>query len=343
MTSSIGLNGGVKFGFIVAALIGAVLLAQYGQRVKSLPPATRQIEVLHVAAWATFLAMGLVGLFAAPSSPVGDPSALLTVGAAFQLFGFVMQWLVPARGGVAVSAHRAADFGVLMSVSFALRLSSTLRFQGYLPVDATGDGCYQLLEGLALAVALVGLLRSGITRWAALRSFGVLAASAGLATQCYGDLDNNVVADRVYACSVYVEVAAWIALAAVPMWHDGRRRFAGSFLVPAVVQAACRATFWICAFKEVRPIHPRLLMAYFPTVVIVAYVAVGALALLMGLLVLLQTPYPEIVAEIGSVLAPKGALTLPPLEAPEGAGCSKFHPGRATFENGVLRVEYVAV
>ena len=30
-----------------------------------------------------------------------------------------------------------------MAVALALRLSSTTRFQGYLPTDATGDGCYQ--------------------------------------------------------------------------------------------------------------------------------------------------------------------------------------------------------
>merc|ERR1719389_3917 len=59
------------------------------------------------------------------------------------------------------------------------------------------------------------------------------------------------------------------------------------FLVPAIAHAALRACFWFIAMDEMVPTdNVRLLMAYFPTVVVALHFLLAGLLGVLGLVIL---------------------------------------------------------
>merc|ERR550537_1436742 len=77
-------------------------------------------------------------------------SAIITLGAAFQCLGFVLLRLkVRKQRGVQGVSGRSLQ---LYAVALCCRLFSTLQYNGYLPVDRTGDWLYQLVDLVALGV-----------------------------------------------------------------------------------------------------------------------------------------------------------------------------------------------
>merc|ERR1719409_2142110 len=79
-------------------------------------------------------------------------SAIITLGAAVQCLGFCLLRLKirQQRGAMGISSRTLQMFAVM----YACRLYSTLQYNGYLPVDRTGDWVYQLCEVAALAVCI---------------------------------------------------------------------------------------------------------------------------------------------------------------------------------------------
>ena len=51
----------------------------------------------------------------------------------------------------------SAEFALCTATAVVLRLACTLRFQGYLPDDESGDGCYQGLEMVRRAASCHGV------------------------------------------------------------------------------------------------------------------------------------------------------------------------------------------
>lgn len=88
-------------------------------------------------------------------------STVLTVGAGLQSLAFVLLCAhVRRQRSVAGLSARSLE---LAAAALALRLLSTSLKNGYIPVDATGDGVYQLLDLLSLAGALDLLYRMSKT------------------------------------------------------------------------------------------------------------------------------------------------------------------------------------
>merc|ERR1711971_702141 len=115
-------------------------------------------------------------------------------------------------------------------------------YNGYLPIDRTGDGCIQILESLSLMLTLRVL--------------------------CYGELDGTPVADKAFSISIFCELAAWVCMA---RYVKGRGRDAvnSMFLPPVFVQAMCRAYFWYMAYPETTiraPVH--IIQVQFPWVLL---------------------------------------------------------------------------
>jgi len=77
-------------------------------------------------------------------------SALITLGAAVQAFGFcLLRIQVRSNRGVQGVSSRSLQ---MFAAVYIFRLYSTLQYNGYLPVDRSGDWVYQLVDCVALAV-----------------------------------------------------------------------------------------------------------------------------------------------------------------------------------------------
>merc|ERR1719389_89900 len=109
----------------------------------------------------------------------------------------------PERATPSTYPGDSPEFALLMAMALAARVVVTTKYQGYLPTDATGDGCYQVIE------ALRGLARLGIYPRQALSALATAAGALFMAYECRGDLDANPLADMVWAASLYTEVMAW--------------------------------------------------------------------------------------------------------------------------------------
>lgn len=317
-------------------------------------------SLIHQLLWAVFLILAPVGYAFMPE--LEDPSLGITIAAWCQLLAACIYWVVP-RNGV---RGDSPDFCLLLIVALCLRLSMTCKYQGYLPGDITGDGPYQLMEIFTVLAALRGLVRTGLKpkHVVVVSVFLVMSSVAGY--QCYGNMNRRAFADRIYAMSIFTEVCAWFSLArSIIMSGNKKRDVFASFLVPMIVQAACRAHFWYLAYDEIIPPKPIQFMDKFPAVLIATHVIMGVLATLCGLFLCTygraETPKttPQQVQQVmapqqvamtnpllaAPVMAPSSTVVpsiagLPSLPAPAGSGCKCFAPVAATYVNGVLQVQY---
>merc|ERR1719240_2371585 len=79
-------------------------------------------------------------------------STCITLGVAIQCFAYsCLRLKISQQNSVAgISAQTL----ILQALAFALRLCSTTWLKGYIPVDGTGDGLYQVLDVSALILVL---------------------------------------------------------------------------------------------------------------------------------------------------------------------------------------------
>merc|ERR1719271_997421 len=77
-----------------------------------------------------------------------DWSVILTFGSIFQMLGWfaLLHKIMEQKSVAGVSLHTVE----LLIVVYALRLWTTTRRSGYLPVDSSGDGFYQAADFVGL-------------------------------------------------------------------------------------------------------------------------------------------------------------------------------------------------
>merc|ERR550537_67997 len=148
---------GKRFALLVARIVVIFLVAENFNKLRMIPSRLKQDKKI-LLAWALYFVLVYAGAIFQPKAE--DPSILITFGAGTLLFSFVLLWVIPSKDP---RPPAPAEFPLIMITALACRLSSTTRFLGYLPTDATGDGCYQALEAVALLVACRGLCASGLT------------------------------------------------------------------------------------------------------------------------------------------------------------------------------------
>merc|ERR1719498_1128035 len=86
---------------------------------------------------------------------------------------------------------------------------------------------------------------------------------------------------RAFAATQYAELVAWLYMADFAR----RRRASATFVLPSLVQAACRLYFWACALPELGPQPGEVqirLMPWFPAVLVGTHVALVAVILGIG-------------------------------------------------------------
>lgn len=262
-----------------------------------------------------------------------DPSQLLTCGAALHLLSLVSMLLAAGRAGLPEASCCAM---LLLAASLALRLCSTTYFQGYLPVDSSGDGPYQVIEATALLLALkvVAYVEArGKTPLNWRPALSAATFSAMLAALCYGSLNKNPTFDRIYAMSIYVELCA-VAFQAAHLVTLPAAQAPYGFLVPQVFGFLCRLRFWLAAYGEIAAKEPARFQDYFPECLVGSSLLGASLFGVLVLRRLLQRPGPRAVTV--AALPEK----IPGLPMPPG-GCRKLVPVSAVYtDDGLLRVTY---
>jgi hypothetical protein len=269
---------GVEFG-IATAIIFLLLFGYEVMRSRREGKNLGREKYTNAATWGIFLFMGVAGHVHKPE----DPSILISAGAGMELLAFSLLYLAPRRPGVSGDEPRApADFGMLMVLALFSRLVVTTGWSGYLPVDATGDGCLQLIETITMYIALRGVFYRHEEGWKWSRvDADTKSRVLFLCTLCFlggqlvfGDLNRNCGADEAYAMSLYLELAAWSCFLAFA-WRAHEGINAMGFL-PACVQAMCRGYFWYAAYGEAEVRSPRRLQALFPPVLLGTHVLMVA-------------------------------------------------------------------
>merc|ERR1719335_360334 len=142
----------------------------------------------------------------------------------------------------------------LFVVSMTFRAFSTLAYDGYLPVDKSGDCMVQIMDGCSLMLALY-LLYATQKKYAhtyqhehdTMPILPILLSGAVLACFVHGDLNHNIF-DNLWAYSLNVEVFQLVPQLYMMAKVGGVVDAATAHFVTNVVLACvCRFTFWMWA------------------------------------------------------------------------------------------------
>jgi len=208
------------------------------------------------------LAYGLfavIFIFAAKFLSDWKFSAIITLGAAVQCLGFCLLRLkVRKQRGVVGISSRTLQMFVL---TYVCRLFSTLQYNGYLPVDRTGDWVYQMCEVVALLVA-VSLLASihsvheasyeahhdtCAIHW--LVVFGLV-----LAYLIHPSLNNRRVPDMAWTAALYLESVAMVPQLYMMSKKGGEvESLASHYIACVFVSRILMMSFWFTSYPELKP------------------------------------------------------------------------------------------
>lgn len=134
-------------------------------------------------------------------------SALLTFSSGLLCLAFAQLLIATYRGCTGFSMRTL----ILFALSICFRLTSTLRFNGYLPIDRTGDYIYQTLDIVALTLALVALFfvakkpapdDNFPAQW-------LVFACICLASRYHADLNNDAYSDFMWLVGHLLEMVAF--------------------------------------------------------------------------------------------------------------------------------------
>eukprot|EP01068_Selenidium_serpulae_P016769 Selendium_serpulae@DN6320_c0_g1_i2.p1 len=209
-----------------------------------------------IAYWAIFICVVIVGY---KFFSDGSFSAILTLSSAFQFFAFAMLlFKAKTQHSVAGVSRRSL---ILFLVSLIFRLFSTLFFNGYLPVDRSGDWVYQLADCFSVGLILL------MIRWMSScfsytyqkqhDSFNMVIpviAAAVIAAVVHPDLNNYFPADFAWTFALYLETFSMVPQLFMMTKIGGEVEALTSHYVASVAASkffAC--VFWFFSFKELAP------------------------------------------------------------------------------------------
>jgi len=184
-------------------------------------------------------------------------SSVLTLGAGIQFFGFQMLLLkVQRQKSVAGISRRTLETYAMV---LAVKLTSTLFRQGYLPVDRSGDFIYQLADILSLATVM-RLINYMHTTYAAtyqeehdtLDVSRVFPICFLLAVFIHGDLNNSFIFDTIWTLHMNMDTVAMIP----QLWMLSKigevEGMTSHFVAAMVASRACSFSFWFYGFRELK-------------------------------------------------------------------------------------------
>lgn len=186
-------------------------------------------------------------------------SALLTLSAGIQCLGFALLRLkVHKQMGAQGVSSRALQ---LFAVSYVSRLYSTLQYNGYLPVDRSGDWLYQLIEVVSLLMVISLIVSTHTIHRHSYDSendtcgvFFLLGSSFLSAYYVHPSLNSMKSPDVAWTAGLYME-----ALAMVPqLWMLAKKGgeidgLASHYIACVFVSRLLMMTFWFHSYHELKP------------------------------------------------------------------------------------------
>lgn len=170
----------------------------------------KKIQPLVPAAYATFACCCLAVYHFIAN---GEFSVIMTIALMIQCLAFVLLILKSVSEG-SVSGISAKCL-ILEALAFACRLSSTTWLNGYLPVDASGDFIYQVVEFCSLLLVLWLLHRTFVTHRSTYQedadSLPVLPMVAGCflaAALLHADMNSRPLFDTLWMTGLFLSVVS---------------------------------------------------------------------------------------------------------------------------------------
>jgi len=189
----------------------------------------------------------------------GDFSAVLTLGAGVQCLGFtILAMKIRDQKSVAGMSGRTLQMYVLVLV---IRLTSTLKKNGYIPIDKSGDWVYQAADIVTLSIVLHLLYRVFVSHKAtydeANDSFPIwpcVPPCLLLAALIHADLNNSFFYDTVWTASANLDTIALLP----QLWMLAKKggevdALTSHFVAALVVSRFCAFSFWFYGYPELAP------------------------------------------------------------------------------------------
>jgi hypothetical protein len=189
-------------------------------------------------------------------------SALITIASAFHCLGFILlRRKVAKQGDVNGISSRTLMAYVLC---YVCRLYSTLQFNGYLPIDRSGDWLYQTVDIVALLIVLNLLSTMFTTHYYSWKDSVVpvdtfplglfVVACFVLALFIHPGLNNLFHADVSWTAGLYVEAIAMIPQLFMMTKQGGEvDAFASHFIACIFVSRFLMILFWLASYEELKP------------------------------------------------------------------------------------------
>jgi len=187
-------------------------------------------------------------------------SGLITLSAAFLLLGFTMLLVEVSKNYEKSVKSTSLSSLYLFMTCLCCRLYSTTQYNGYLPVDRTGQGVYQCVEGACLlcVVVLIALVKHGQKKYGVAQEeesavFFLLMVCFVSALFVHPYLNNKTVPDVLWAMALYVETVAMLPqlylLANLGEVGTNQSHFVASTFVSRMIIFR----FWFTCYKELQP------------------------------------------------------------------------------------------
>lgn len=186
-------------------------------------------------------------------------SAIITCGAAVQCLGFCLLRLKvrKQRGVVGISSKTLQ----LFVCAYTCRLFSTLQYNGYLPVDRSGDWVYQLCEVVALLVAVSLLASMHSVHEASYESHHdtckiqwFLIVALALAYLIHPSLNNRRTPDMAWTAALYLESVAMVPQLFMMTKKGGEvESLASHYIACVFVSRVLMMCFWFRSYPELKP------------------------------------------------------------------------------------------
>jgi len=186
-------------------------------------------------------------------------SALITLSAATQCLGFALLRLkIQKQGGAQGISSRALQLFAVMYVS---RLYSTLQFNGYLPVDRSGDWFYQFIEicALGLVLSLIYTIHANHDRSyeKSMDTCMIYCFMIGAFVVSYfvhPHLNNRTVPDIAWTNALYLEAVSMVPQLWMLVKKGGEvETLASHYIACVFVSRLLMLTFWFNSYVELQP------------------------------------------------------------------------------------------
>jgi len=207
----------------------------------------------------TYGIFAVILMFAAKFLSDWKFSAIITLGAAVQCLGFCLLRLkIRKQKGAQGLSSRTLQMFLL---TYVFRLFSTLQYNGYLPVDRSGDWVYQACDVVALLV-VVSLITSIHTvhentyekssDTCAIHWF--VLACVTLAWLIHPSLNNRRIPDMAWTAALYCESVAMVPQLYMMTKKGGEvETLASHYIACVFVSRLLMMTFWFHSYAELKP------------------------------------------------------------------------------------------